>query len=152
MSYHLSSFKFCFVIALVSIISLISCGEDECTCHNICSIEDLYGTWHQDVDLQFGDDKNIFYSFSDAGVEVSSDEDELINGVVLGAEPWLDTKLPYFQDLECRLLWTTTDPRKVAYPTAWLISNYTGNTLTVTITDPRLDTVFITDLTLQRVD
>lgn len=152
MPYHLLSFKCRFIIVLVSILALTSCGDDECACHNICSIEDLYGTWHQDVHLQTGDEKNIFYEFSGAGVEVSSDEDELINGVVLGAEPWLNTKLPFFQDLECRLLWTNTGLRSITYPRTWLISNYTGSTLTVTITDPRLDTVFITDLTLQRVD
>lgn len=139
------------ILLLVLMVTLSACQE-ECTCNDICTIEDLYGTWHQSVHISTGRAKNIYYTFSDEGVDVSSDQVELFPTIVSGAEPWLDTRLPYFQDLECRLLWTNTDIRKVTYPRAWLISNYTGNTLTVTITDLRLDTVFISDLQLQRVD
>lgn len=149
MRYHLLKFRvLCWSLFTAIIVS--SCSSD-CTDCPLCSIEEMYGTWYQGIDLDNGRPASIYYTFSATGIEVSSNETEIIPGVVFGAEPGINTKPPIYQDQECRLIWVQMDYNSQIITRIWTIEDYDDQTITISITNSGKE-VIIENLQLTRLD
>ena len=140
------------LIALLAITMFwISCSDTDHNCP-IKGIEDLYGTWHQDIDINNGYPENVYYTFSKNGVLVESEEGELLPGLVVSARPSGSTRPPVYQDLECRIVWIDEDITSRHVQLIWEFVSYEGNELTVDIKDGFKDTIIYSNLTLVKID